>query len=490
MTTNRAVGSPAPFNTGFDFEEIGILQPKLSVSQPGDIYEQEADVIAEQVMRMSAEKPIAPPLLRNKENIDRKCAACEMKEEDEEKILDISRKPSTSSNLEATDEVGSEINSLKLGSGSSLDANTSEFMEQRFGYNFGHVRVHTGKDAETSAQKVSALAYTIGSDIVFGKGQYAPGTSDGKRLLAHELAHVVQQGLGASHSLQRQEATCHSIAYDPLTQCCCDGLVTTGQCTGAAAGCAHHTSRDNEYDGCSVPAWLERPNLKDNPGQLPNTRFSDPAIHGTQPQYFIPTLPCDVHDKCYQTCGSDRNACDQQLFSHARAVCDNSLTPGNEYVYQWCIDAVEQAERLLPLGSKGAFDQRQREYCACCPEQAEFPSSPVIYFDTNEDTLDNAALIDLTSFVERYRGVFNSGAFELTLIGHASTSGSEEYNKDLSMRRVASVRTNISGRLDVPLQHVDEYYLGEEWAQLEGPPDTSSPDYQIVQIILIDKSTP
>jgi Domain of unknown function (DUF4157) len=66
-------------------------------------------------------------------------------------------------------------------------------MEPRFGHNFGNVRVHTGEKAAESARAVDALAYTVGRDVVFGAGRYAPGTAAGQRLLAHELAHVVQQ---------------------------------------------------------------------------------------------------------------------------------------------------------------------------------------------------------------------------------------------------------------------------------------------------------
>jgi hypothetical protein len=78
-------------------------------------------------------------------------------------------------------------------------------MELRFGFDFSQVRVHTDAQAAESARAVNALAYTVGSDIVFGAGQYAPGTAAGKRLLAHELTHVVQQGSKPA-ALQRQPA--------------------------------------------------------------------------------------------------------------------------------------------------------------------------------------------------------------------------------------------------------------------------------------------
>ncbi|MBP1468094.1 DUF4157 domain-containing protein [Candidatus Chloroploca sp. M-50] len=77
--------------------------------------------------------------------------------------------------------------------GQPLDAATRTFMEPRFGQDFAQVRVHTDARAAASARAVNALAYTVGRNVVFGAGQYAPGTTEGRRLMAHELTHVVQQ---------------------------------------------------------------------------------------------------------------------------------------------------------------------------------------------------------------------------------------------------------------------------------------------------------
>lgn len=82
--------------------------------------------------------------------------------------------------------------------GQSLDAGTRAFMEPLFGYDFSSVRVHIDRQAAQSAQAVNALAYTVGRDVVFRTGQYVPGTIEGKRLLAHELTHVVQQRSSAT----------------------------------------------------------------------------------------------------------------------------------------------------------------------------------------------------------------------------------------------------------------------------------------------------
>jgi hypothetical protein len=74
-----------------------------------------------------------------------------------------------------------------------LDPGTRAFFEPRFGHDFSAVRVHADAAAERSTRDVSALAYTVGNDIVFGAGHFAPGTHEGRRLIAHELTHVVQQ---------------------------------------------------------------------------------------------------------------------------------------------------------------------------------------------------------------------------------------------------------------------------------------------------------
>ena len=84
--------------------------------------------------------------------------------------------------------------------GQPLDGDTRAFMEPRFGHDFSQVRVHSDVRAAESAKAVHAFAYTVGPNVVFGKGQYSPGTRDGQRLLAHELTHVLQQAEAAPAS--------------------------------------------------------------------------------------------------------------------------------------------------------------------------------------------------------------------------------------------------------------------------------------------------
>ena len=98
--------------------------------------------------------------------------------------------------------------------GQPLDAATRAFFEPRFGHDFGKVRVHARTAATQSAQALSARAFTVGNNIVFARGQLAPETQDGRRLLAHELTHVLQQRTG---NVSRQIIQRAKIPYGPLS---------------------------------------------------------------------------------------------------------------------------------------------------------------------------------------------------------------------------------------------------------------------------------
>jgi len=179
-----------------------VIQPKLTVSQPNDPYEREADQIADRVMRMPAPQSINTTLSYSSvdsRNVQRKCASCD----EEEKRLQRKEQGADSPTAVAP-IVHESLNS----SGQPLDPGTRSFMEECFGHDFGQVRVHSDARASDAARAVRARAYATGGDIVFGSGEYAPATAEGKRLLAHELAHVVQQREGGASvtRVQRQVA--------------------------------------------------------------------------------------------------------------------------------------------------------------------------------------------------------------------------------------------------------------------------------------------
>ena len=147
------------------------LQTKLKVGKPGDRFEQEADAIADQVMQMGSHVQLKGKL------------------EEEKKMV---QPKSTNPTTEAPPGLDHRLEASR-GKGSALPPNTLSFMNQTFGADFSGVRVHHDSEAVQLNQQLSAKAFTHGRDVFFNQGEYQPESSGGKRLLAHELVHVVQQ---------------------------------------------------------------------------------------------------------------------------------------------------------------------------------------------------------------------------------------------------------------------------------------------------------
>jgi outer membrane protein OmpA-like peptidoglycan-associated protein len=163
------------------------LQAKLKIGAVNDPLEHEADRVADHVMRMPAPDSAPQVALRApSRQASRKCAACE----EEEKLQ---RSPAEPGVEWDGNEAYPEVHEVLKTPGRPLDAASLRFYESRFGRDFGGVRIHDDPRASAAAAGVKALAYTVDRHIVFGAGQFQPDTSSGRRLLAHELTHVVQQ---------------------------------------------------------------------------------------------------------------------------------------------------------------------------------------------------------------------------------------------------------------------------------------------------------
>lgn len=208
----------------------GVIQAKLTVNQPGDRFEQEADWVADAVMRMpepgSAESfknsntNLIPVVQRmcpkcqkeihpSPDGIQRQCSECRTASNtDPEEEFNIRAKETPGGTPEINPTAQAQIESIR-GGGQPLPEVARTFFEPRFGRNFSDIRIHTDARAAESAKKIQSLAYTRGRDIVFGAGQFSPNTFGGRRLLAHELTHVVQQGGG--DRANGQNATASSI---------------------------------------------------------------------------------------------------------------------------------------------------------------------------------------------------------------------------------------------------------------------------------------
>ncbi|GAC1614012.1 MAG: hypothetical protein NVS4B5_02050 [Vulcanimicrobiaceae bacterium] len=156
-------------------------QPKLAVGVVHDPLENEANRIADRVMHMPVPKfsfRAAPTQWT--------CGV------EEQQARPLQTKVTESSAIVAA-EAPDIVHEVLRSPGHPLDAGTRSFMESRFGHDFSEVRVHSDAEAAESAAAVNALAYTVGSDIVLGQGQYAPDSVQGRLLLAHEMTHVIQQ---------------------------------------------------------------------------------------------------------------------------------------------------------------------------------------------------------------------------------------------------------------------------------------------------------
>ena len=176
------------------------LQAKLRIGQPGDMYEQEADRVADAVMRMpepGVQRQVEPEegeeeILQTKPLVDQITPVVQRQVEEEEEEEMLQAKSREDATPEVTNDLESQINAIK-GGGRPLSWSERSFFEPRFGTDFSNVRVHNDTGVASIARSVNASAFTFGHNVVFGAGEYSSDTLSGRQLLAHELTHVVQQ---------------------------------------------------------------------------------------------------------------------------------------------------------------------------------------------------------------------------------------------------------------------------------------------------------
>jgi len=177
------------------------IQRKLTVGAPDDPLEDEADQMADKVMRMPE-----PSF------VQRKCTACE--EEDRVRLKPQSFAQAKAEPVSAS--VSQQINESR-GNGSPLPEQTQSFMESRFNTSFGDVRIHTGDHAVQLSRDLNAQAFAVGNDIYFNEGKFEPQSESGKHLLAHELTHTVQQrSTTPAVSRQVTETDVHFRSFDQM----------------------------------------------------------------------------------------------------------------------------------------------------------------------------------------------------------------------------------------------------------------------------------
>jgi hypothetical protein len=226
------------------------VQAKLTVSQPDDACEREADRVAQQVISMTT-TPANPEHLQaqrqaeeEEEEVQTKSLLQRQAEEEEEEVQtksllqrqaeeeeeeELQAKPAEAIHYQATNiaqevdtEMESEINAAR-GGGEPLPEEVRQPMEQAFGADFTGVRVHTDKEAGALSHSLQARAFTTGQDIFFGSGQYHPKSQEGQKLLAHELTHTIQQS-GRGKGIQRWGALHKGTPHSEVTNKALDSL--------------------------------------------------------------------------------------------------------------------------------------------------------------------------------------------------------------------------------------------------------------------------
>lgn len=201
------------------------IQTKLRIGEPGDQYEQEADRIADQVMRMPEPQVQRQPEEEEEEEelLQTKPLACQItplvqrqvepEEEEEEEQEEAFLQTKSLARSAIPTPLNNRSQVLK-GAGQPLPKSVRTRFESRFGHDFSRVRVHTDAASGEVAQTLNARAFTLGNHIVFGRGEYAPSRLDGQRLIVHELTHVVQQSAGSeSRMIRRQRRSARSKKF-------------------------------------------------------------------------------------------------------------------------------------------------------------------------------------------------------------------------------------------------------------------------------------
>ena len=191
--------SPAPVH----------IQAKLEISRPGDALEREADQVADRLISSGPAPSVA--VSSGGAAVQRGCDACE----DEKNHVQRQTSSGAAGDVGAPlDGASPNVVAAAQRDGQALPETLRSHFQPHLGIDLGHVRLHADEQAASAARSVHARAYTLGGDIVFGAGQYAPDGSDGRRLLAHELAHVAQQA-GNRPTIQRKEVTQDSDIAGP-----------------------------------------------------------------------------------------------------------------------------------------------------------------------------------------------------------------------------------------------------------------------------------
>lgn len=398
-----------------------------------------------------------------------------------------------------TPAVPSIVHEVLRASGEQLNAATRASFEPQFGQDFTKVRVHSDAKAAQSARAVNALAYTVGRDIVFGEAQYAPWSTRGQRLIAHELTHVVQQGnakwsggaltVGTSDTPQEREAD--SAKRGEILSPAPSTSASFGTLQRDETGFGGLFLRANE-DG-RIEILYATPDLPitgsvgggfrcehgrcqpvggQNPSDATNRTYTIQEaldlLHGGGASPTGPGGPTG------RQCPTDR-----QIPFLTGTCCPSGTTWDGSSCAPWSVPLclptqMTPSGRCCPSGESWDFLARR-----CAPPtpvgpRLELPdltlptrprftfgtieSSTFSHFDSDGSAVPSrhqAALDHLASLLNIYRDV------EVHIEGHTDTTASEEHNERLSLNRAEAVRLELLSRTVVNPARLQVEGLGE-----------------------------
>lgn len=254
-----------------------VIQPKLNISSPTDQSELEAESIAQ---RITTDKNIhslasithSSPTAGLQRSCDR-CDGFSTEHESEEEETLQPKQSTGHASMEHSPRLAPKV--LRQG-GESLPGGVREFFEPRFGIDFSNVRIHRDIQAAESARSINALAFTSGHDVFFAEGQYAPETISGQKLLAHELAHTIQQSgkVSDGQALQRKPDDERDVPAKPAPKKAASACPTFVSLTATIKA-------PKVSDACKNKCRLELGCCTTARGACGNTKDSGAAFKGT-----------------------------------------------------------------------------------------------------------------------------------------------------------------------------------------------------------------
>lgn len=285
------------------------LQTKLRISEPDDQYEQEADRVAERVMRMTI------PAKKNRNSIGA--------------ILPLIQRKINGGGVEIG-PASVAVQGVFSSPGQPLDVVTRAFFEPRFGHDFGNVRVHSDVVSAQSAHEINAKAFTVGPNIIFGAGQFSTKTHEGKRLLAHELTHVIQQRRANFSGLIIQRA---KIPYGSLTW---------------ADFKAQPPANRNPAEGAGILSAFDIPGIAVSPDTKKTRKKC--RIGNRNANIYEATLSIDrkAFDSLASYMDQERSWALNRYKNDGTAYCENRVGKSNAKQFSQCL-ADERVERARLL---------------------------------------------------------------------------------------------------------------------------------------------